>query len=192
MYNIAMTAAQSAKVTITTMTASARYIGVAVRCAASGNGYFYIASSGARVLQKVVNGSLVDMCAGAGTGVVAGDTLEIRANGTSIQAYYNGVLDAALGACVAPTTGSNGDYVDSTFSSGFTGICAYTGDTGYVADADTFIATELGATTYAGILYVFDGANWVPRPMANYAPSSWTSHPVYAYYNNTWNLIQSF
>jgi hypothetical protein len=48
------------------------------------------------------------------------------------------------------------------------------------------------AATYAGVLYIYNGSIWVPKPMANYAPSAFTSHPLYAYYNGQWNLIQSF
>lgn len=143
-YNRALAAAQYAKFVISTMTASSRAIGVAVRCAASGNGYCYYASSGERFLFKLVAGAEVQMCAySTAAGVNAGDTMELRANGTSIRAYYNGALDTLLGASVAPTTGSNGDYVDSVFSSGFAGVCGFGGDTGYLADADTWEGGEL-------------------------------------------------
>jgi hypothetical protein len=49
------------------------------------------------------------------------------------------------------------------------------------------------ANTYAGVLYIYNGSAWEPRPMLNYAPSTFTARPLHACIDgSTWSLIQSF
>jgi hypothetical protein len=53
------------------------------------------------------------------------------------------------------------------------------------------LAYPFVTNTYEGVLYIYNGSIWVPKPMNNYA-GTFHAHPVYAYYNAQWNLIQSF
>jgi hypothetical protein len=44
---------------------------------------------------------------------------------------------------------------------------------------------------YNGVLYIWNGAAWVPKPEYTYQ-DPYTARPTWAYYNDQWNLIQSF
>jgi hypothetical protein len=44
---------------------------------------------------------------------------------------------------------------------------------------------------YQGVLYIYNGSEWVPKPSYTYQ-NPYTARPTYAYYNGQWNLIQSF
>jgi hypothetical protein len=68
-------------------------------------------------------------------------------------------------------------------------------------DADTSVARSLciyatyytpETFTYQGVVYIWDGASWVPKPVYENDPG-FTEYPVYACLDGaTWSLIQSF
>jgi hypothetical protein len=140
---------QSAQITIASILDAAfiRY-GVAVRCSgsdATSKGYFYTACGSVwaahKYLYKVINGALTILASSSTEyNGVDGDTYKIVVSGTSIKCYLNGVLDATMGNGSNGCTGTGGDYVDSSISSGTPGV--YARDSGF-AYCDSFVAEGL-------------------------------------------------
>jgi hypothetical protein len=55
----------------------------------------------------------------------------------------------------------------------------------------TVVAHLTESYTYNGVLYIWNGAAWVPKPEYTYQ-DPYTARPTWAYYDGQWNLIQSF
>jgi len=54
------------------------------------------------------------------------------------------------------------------------------------------VVLRLGESyVYNGVLYIWNGDAWVPKPEYTYQ-DPYTARPTWAYYNDQWNLIQSF
>ena len=192
---------QSAQLTVVAKTGNGAAFGVCARCSVASDlitCYIYAVLgsnfSYYKILYKIVAGTYTILAsAPKTTPVIAnGDIIKLVVSGTSIKCYLNGSLDSNMEAGQNGCTGTGGDYVDSSISSGVPGM--YTRSNGGIF-MDSFLAEgkiDTPAYTYSGVLYIWDGANWTPRPMEINDPG-FTAHPVYACITGgKWSLIQSF
>lgn len=91
------------------------WIGVSVRVAASAvtDYSWYVADADTNYLSKQVAGTYTEI-ASDGTGVDAGDVIQLSITGTTLSPKKN-----------SSSTGTPGDHTDSSISSGYAGICGY-------------------------------------------------------------------
>jgi hypothetical protein len=127
-YNGGFNNNQRATLQITTIDNGGSY-GVSVCVRASGSGatgtYYalYGASGGGEgtILYKVVNGSATALCY-TGFAIAAGETIELKVDGTTLTCLKNGIIDTTMGAAINGASGNNGVYTDSSIASGQPGI----------------------------------------------------------------------
>jgi hypothetical protein len=103
---------QYSQATINTAGTPVQYTGVAVRCASTGNGYYFIASVGASSaysVSKRTSGGTTNLSGTTSHSFAIGDVLLLTVGGSSIAAYQNGVL--------LFTT------IDSSITTGAAGVC---------------------------------------------------------------------
>jgi hypothetical protein len=180
-YNTAVAADQYAQITVSRINSSSTYIGVAVRIKgdASGTYYGWYGSSSDSQFQKWVNG--VYSTGWTGDAWVLNSVYKLSITGNTLSFYKDGSLDTSFIG--------GGTWTDSSspLTTGYVGIAAYgSSDT----EGDLWEGGAIG-TTYNGVLYMYNGASWEPRPLNVYG-GPFAARPVWAYYNAQWNLIQSF
>ena len=154
-------------------------IGVAVRVS-SNNYYCWESSNFSSYLSKITSGSGVDFATGAAW--TANDVVKLEIVGNELRCYRNGSLDTSVS--------TDGKYTDasSPFTSGNPGISK---DGSNAALVDSW-SSDTGASTYEGILYVWSGSAWIPRPL-DVQNGGMVARPVwYSDDGATWKLAQSF
>jgi hypothetical protein len=80
--------------------------------------YSYIATTSARALSVIVNGTEYGIA--SGPGISDNDVLRIEVQGSTITCYRNGVIDTSMGIATSPASGNNGIYIDTRFLTGGT------------------------------------------------------------------------
>jgi len=124
------------------MAAGGGTMGVAARCSGSGataTYYSYEYTNTDGYFGKCVNGTYTELALSTRNGV-ANDVLKIVVDGTSIKLYLNGSLDTNFGSGSNGCSGTQGNYTDSSISSGVPGIVGWGNLT---TQGDNFSAEDL-------------------------------------------------